>query len=424
MGAAQRVGKRPMAAVSVIGAMALTGVGMSAASASSAVLGQPGVQATPADPQCTKADPPDIVGHRGSAGLSPENTVASFEQAAAPDADYIEVDVNLSADGSLVLFHDTTGKRTTDVEEVFPDRADDPLVTFTLEELRRLDAGSYFSDEFAGEPVPTLLEAVQVTDPQTGISIELKSPENSPGVEQALATALESNRYWRPLIARDQVVVSSFDEESLRTFHALAPHIPVLYIGNVPQDDAELAELATWADGIVTNYRSLDPADVARVQSTGLTLDVYTVNSIEAMQEVTSWGVDSIITDFPEVLAALQCGVTTLPDANGIEIVTVEANVPGSDIQYRFGEHVVLRNTSDETIDVSGYMLQDAVINRLVIGDGYTIAPGETLRVYTASGPNAEDAYYVGGTDNVLNNNGDSVAVLTPEFELVDLYAY
>ncbi|WP_225754378.1 glycerophosphodiester phosphodiesterase family protein [Actinotalea sp. Marseille-Q4924] len=406
---------------SVAGVGVLTATG--ATTAMAAVDTQVQV-AVPADPQCTKGDPPHIVGHRGSAGLSPENTIASFEQAADAEADYIEVDVNLSADGELVLFHDTTGARTTNVAEVFPDRADDPLVTFTFEELRQLDAGSYFSDEFDGELVPTLVEAAQATDPQTGISIELKSPQNSPGVEQALATALEDNRYWQRLIARDQILVSSFDEQSLRMFHELAPHIPVLYIGDVPESDAELADLATWADGIVTNYRNLDPADVQRVQATGLTIDVYTVNSVDHMLAVTELGVDSVITDFPDVLARVQCGLDPIPGANGIEVLDVVEDVPGSDLQPETGEHVVLTNTGDTTVDVSGYVLQDAVINRLVVGEGYTLAPGATLNVYTGTGTNTADKYYVGGTSNVLNNSGDSIAVFTPDLELVDLYAY
>ncbi len=73
---------------------------------------------------------------------------------------------------------------------------------------------------------------------------------------------------------------------------------------------------------------------------------------------------------------------------------------------------------------MSGYLLQDAVINRLVVGEGYTMAPGATLRVYTGPGTNTEDRYYNDFGRNLLNNTGDSIAVFTPQLRLLDLYAY
>lgn len=370
-----------------------------------------------------KQDHPAIVGHRGSAGLSPENTVAGFEQARNHGADLFEVDVQLSSDGEIFLFHDATGTRTSNVAEVFPERAGDPITSFSAAELDQLDAGSYFGGSFAGEPIPDLRDAALVTNPRTGINIELKSPENSPGVEAKLAEALGEKRYWQRLIARNQIVVSSFDETSLRTFHDLMPQIPVLLIGAVP-DDAGLAALAGWADGLVTNYRVLDPADVARVQAAGLTLDVYTVNSMDAMQQMTALGVDSIITDFPGVLSALQTGQNPLPDATGIEVSTVVADPPGNDVQPENGEYVLLTNTGNAAVDVSGYVLQDAVINRLTVGSGYVLNPGSELRVYTGPGTNTAERYYNNRTTAVLNNTGDSLAVFTPGGAFVDLYAY
>ncbi|ACQ81087.1 Glycerophosphodiester phosphodiesterase [Beutenbergia cavernae DSM 12333] len=374
----------------------------------------------------------EITGHRGSGGLSPENTVPSFLMGRVQGSDWIEIDVQLSADDVPFLFHDATPARTTDVEDVFPDRATDPITSFTWDELRRLDAGSYFDDLYTGTRIPGLRDAAWIAGGSSGINIELKSPENSPGVEQVLADALATDPLWQRLVDRGLVVVSSFDETSLRAFHELAPAVPVLQVGAVP-DDATLAEWATWADGVVTNYRLLADADVARVQGFGLDLNVYTVNAPDAMQRMIDLGVDGIITDFPGTLARLEAGRDPLPLANGIEVAEVNANVPGDDLQPETGEHVVLTNTTDAPVDVSGWTLQDAVINRLAIGEGYVIPPGGTLRVYTASGTNAPDAYYNGGTRTVLNNDGDSIAVIagTPDATRVpvnlllrDLYAY
>ena len=370
-------------------------------------------------------DTPRVVGHRGAAGTSPENTKAGVRDARRSGADVVEVDVQLSADGVPFLFHDTTGARTSDVEEVFPARAGAPITSFTWEELRQLDAGDYFSPRYDGEPIPHLNDAARtVGGSRMTVNIELKSPEDSPGVEAVLAEELATDRAWQRLLARGQVVVSSFDESSLRAFHALAPEVPVLQIGVIPDDDATLDAWATFADGVVTNYRTLDPADIDRVRSRGLEIGLYTINSPEAMEAAIALEVDEIITDFPVALHRLIEGRDPLPQANGVEVADVMANPPGSDIQPENGEYVLLENTGQRTVDVSGYLLQDAVINRLVVGEGYVLAPGETLRVYTGPGTDTEDRFYNGLNRNVLNNTGDSVAVFTPELRLLDLYAY
>lgn len=367
---------------------------------------------------------PEVVGHRGSGGTAPENTAAAFRAARASQAASVELDVQLSADGVPFLFHDGTGTRTTDVADVFPDRASDPIVDFTWDELQQLDAGGYFAKRYAGEPIPHLNTAARtLAGTNAVINIELKSPQNSPGVEQVLADALASEPAWQRLVARGKVVVSSFDEESLTLFHSLAPDIPVLQVGTIP-DDATLQRWAGFADGVVTNYRTLDPADVDRVRAHGLGLSLYTLNSVEAVEAASELCVDQVISDFPDQMVRHLRGLDPFPQANGIEVLDVVADVPGSDLQPETGEHVVLTNTSNRTIDVSDYLIQDAVINRLTIGQGYTLAPGATLNVYTGPGTNTEDRYYNDLGRNVLNNDGDSVAVFSPQLQLLDLYAY
>lgn len=367
---------------------------------------------------------PHIVGHRGAAGTSPENTMAGVRDARASGSDVVEVDVQLSADNVPILFHDATGARTTDVAEVFPDRASDPITSFTWAELQLLDAGEFFSQRYDGEPIPHLNDAADtVAGSPMSVNIEIKSPEDSPGIEAVLAEELATGPGWQRLIARDQVVVSSFEESSLVTFHGLAPDIPLLQIGGIP-DDATLERWATFADGVVTNYRTLDPADIDRVRAHDLSIGLYTVNSPETMQAAIDLGVDEIITDFPRALDRLLAGRDPLPQGNGIVVASIEADPAGSDLQPENGEYVELLNTTHRSIDVSGYLLQDAVINRLVVGEGYTMAPGATLRVYTGPGTNTEDRYYNDFGRNVLNNTGDSIAVFTPQLRLLDLYAY
>ena len=106
-----------------------------------------------------------------------------------------------------------------------------------------------------------------------------------------------------------------------------------------------------------------------------------------------------------------------------MEIAGAVNDPAGNDVQPETGEHVVLRNATGHNLDVSGYIIRDAANNVLEIGDGYVLAPGAELRVYTGPGTNSADAYYNGGTASVLNNGGDSVALWSPQGQLQDVFA-
>ena len=105
---------------------------------------------------------PILIGHRGAAGIAPENTLAAFKAGSQAGVDFVELDVQLSRDGVPFIFHDETPARTTNVEKVFPGRANDPITSFTWKELRRLDAGSYFAAKYAGERIPHFDEVAGV----------------------------------------------------------------------------------------------------------------------------------------------------------------------------------------------------------------------------------------------------------------------
>ena len=131
------------------------------------------------------------IAHRGASGEVAENTLAAVRRAVELGADMVEIDVRRSKDGALVLMHDATLTRTTDVERVFPRRARWHVGDFTYDELRRLDAGSWRSPAFAGEPVATLAEVLDVIGAsRTGLLLELKSPELYPGIVGDVAAQL------------------------------------------------------------------------------------------------------------------------------------------------------------------------------------------------------------------------------------------
>ncbi|MCU1632457.1 MAG: esterase [Micrococcaceae bacterium] len=353
---------------------------------------------------------PVLIGHRGASGTAPENTVAAFKDGRASGADFFEIDVQLSSDGVPFLFHDDTPARTTDVEEVFPGRANNPVTSFTWAELQQLDAGSYFSDKYVGERIPHLDDAAQVATTQTGVYIEIKSPVYSPGIEQVVADELRNDPTWSRLVAAEKIQVLSFDEASNRRFAAIAPEIELQQLTGVVPTRAVVESWATFADSVGTDYRVLTPQNVADVKGTGLILGVYTVNSPEAVQYSLDLGVDAVTTDFPIENQRFLQGQPMFPGA-GVEVTNSVNNPAGDDVQPENGEYVVLNNTSAASVDVSGAIIRDAASSILTVGDGYVLAPGAELRVYTGPGTNSAQAYYNGGSVSVLNNGGDSVAL-------------
>ncbi|GAA3676457.1 hypothetical protein GCM10023081_13420 [Arthrobacter ginkgonis] len=392
-------------------------------SAAAAAVGLTFFGAAPASAASAAAGDPVVIGHRGAAGTAPENTVAAFKDGRASGADFFEIDVQLSADGVPFLFHDNTPARTTNVEEVFPGREDDPITSFTWDELQQLDAGSYFSAKHAGEGIPHLDDAAAAASKRTGVFIEIKSPVNSPGIEQVVADNLANDRKWKKLVEADKIEVLGFDEASNVRFAELAPEIPLQQLAGTVPDAATLERFAGFADAFGTNYRNLDEAGAQRVKDAGLGLGVYTVNSTEAVEDSIALGVDRVTGDFPIQTERYLEGQKPFPAARGLEIADSVNDVPGEDLQAETGEHVVVANTSNRSVDVSGYVIRDASNAILLIGDGYVLDPGAKLRVYTGAGTNSAGAYYNNGTANVLNNTGDSVALWTDGGKLLDTFA-
>ncbi|KAB8168775.1 glycerophosphodiester phosphodiesterase [Streptomyces sp. 3MP-14] len=252
---------------------------------------------------------PLLVAHRGASGYAPENTVAAAEAAAETRTTWVETDVQRTSDGELVLMHDTTLARTTNVEEVFPDRAPWRVADFTAEEISRLDAGSWFGEEFAGEPVPTLTEFLdELGDNRQRLLLELKSPELYPGIEAEILDELGEQGWLREWYPGQRVVLQSFDADSVRTVHGLAPRVETGFLGTPPVD--EIPEYAEFADQINPRHADLTEEYVASVQSVrgphGRPLKVYTwtVNDGELANRVAALGVDGIISDVPDVVRA------------------------------------------------------------------------------------------------------------------------
>lgn len=240
-----------------------------------------------------------LIGHRGAAGVAPENTVAAFEVARSSGAQFFELDVQLSADGVPFAFHDPTPARTTDAARVFPGRENDPVTSFTWAELQRLDAGSSFLDAFRGERIPHLDDAVRVAGDAIGVFIEIKSPATSPGIEEVVAERLRTDPRWQRLVRDGRIEVLGFDAASNQHFAALAPEVPLQQLVYRVPDAEALARISTYAGQVGTNHRWLNAAAVDRVRAAGLGMSVYTVNAERNFNRMVALGVDRITTDHP-----------------------------------------------------------------------------------------------------------------------------
>ncbi len=234
----------------------------------------------------------DNVAHRGATAYAPENTIAGFDLAVDMKADYIEIDVQRSKDGELVLIHDTTVDRTTD--------GTGKVGNLTFEQLRSLDAGSWKGAQFAGEQIPTFEEILDRYHGKVGILIELKAPELYPGIEEQVAEALKERNLDKP--QNEKIIIQSFNFESMKKMDQLLPKVPigVLTSNRAHTTPEALQEFATYADWFNPSYGIVTEELVNQVHSLDMQIGSWTVRSQEAADFLFEMGVDAIISDYPD----------------------------------------------------------------------------------------------------------------------------
>lgn len=255
------------------------------------------------------------VAHRGASAYAPENTIAAFRLARKQRADMFELDVQETKDHKLVVLHDTTLGRTTNVESVYPGKGPWKVSSFTLAQVRRLDAGSWFGKRFKGERIPTLGEALRAMNGAgIGLLLEIKSPSLYPGIERRIAAELRRNPAWlRPDPRERRLAVQSFDWNSVRRFHGVLPAVPTGLLGT--PKTSELKGLARFADQINPTHTTLTAAYVKRVHALGMDAFTWTVDDPAAMRRALRLGVDGVISNKPDVLRRVVDGGGTRADA-------------------------------------------------------------------------------------------------------------
>lgn len=267
------------------------------------------------------------IAHRGASGTAPEHTMAAYRLAVEQRADFVEPDLALSKDGVLICLHDDSLERTTNVEEVFPNRfSQEPgrgkrwlANDFTLAELRQLDAGSWMNGRFAGEKIPTFEEMVAVVRGRAGLYPELKSPPlyTARGIDMVKVFADTITRLGLDTAASlktTPLIVQSFDEASIRQASTLLPTIPRVFLTSNDSDiSAERLEaLAAFATGVAPEKRVIarHPELVERAHGLGLTVTAWTFRADEkttypgVREEMAhylyTWGIDALFTNNPD----------------------------------------------------------------------------------------------------------------------------
>lgn len=233
-----------------------------------------------------------VVAHRGSSGSAPENTMAAFQHAIDAGVDMIELDIRMTKDYHLVVIHDRDVRRTTNGTGL--------VRNMTLQELKSLDAGSWFSPRFRGEKTPTLHEVMEMLPTRVGLNIEVKTdgdPRKKRVLEESLVLILRERKM------EGRVLVSSFDHGHLRRLHRLNPdlHLGTLYfpLRDLARKPSSIAQ-RVGAKVFICSRTQIRKRMVDDAHRHDIFVGVYGVGTLEQLVHVRRFGVDAVVTDFPE----------------------------------------------------------------------------------------------------------------------------
>jgi glycerophosphoryl diester phosphodiesterase len=261
----------------------------------------------PVVPPARGASGPVIYAHRAGAAYAPENTLAAIRNSHRLGAKWVENDVQRTRDGQLVVIHDPTLARTTNVEKVYPARKPWRVADFTLREIKRLDAGSWFGRKYARERIPTLAQYMgQLDRTGQGVLLELKQPQLYPGIEKQTLALLDKEGWLDGPHIADRLVIQSFSAAALRTTHRLRPAVRTGFLGNPAV--GELPSYAAFADQINPSDKTLTWSYVDAVHHTrgphgvDMRVNTWTVDDTSRATAVAGLGVDGIITNRPDVI--------------------------------------------------------------------------------------------------------------------------
>jgi len=266
------------------------------------------------------------IAHRGARSLAPENTLAAARKALEVGADMWELDIQMTADGELIVIHDSTLKRTSNAREVFPSRKPWLVHEFTLDEIRLLDFGSWFTEQdpfgqiasgmaaesdlasYLQQQAPTLGEALTFTlEHGWSVNLEIKDLSGNPDSDQVVKKVLA---LVEDLDMVDSVLISSYNQNYLAQVREAHPHIATGVLVSKPHPHPETLLRQLGAQAYHPRLSAFRPADVALLHGQDWRVHIWTVNDRKTMQRLVRAGVDGIFTDFPQLLTSVlaSCG--------------------------------------------------------------------------------------------------------------------
>ncbi len=236
-----------------------------------------------------------VIAHRGASAYAPENTHAAFKLAIELESEMIELDLLLSKDGVPIVIHEEELERTTGVNGLAGD--------YTLDQLKELETGAWFSDDYIGEPFPTLEEVLAYTKGVIAVNIEIKHESVTDEIEGGIVD--KTLQLVRKYEVENEVIFSSFDYRVMEHLNILAPEIPkaLLYEEQQSGDLSPLQLVEKYkVDAFNCSHRQLTDEWILELNENKIPFFIYTVNDEELMSEIISAGAKGIFSDKPDVL--------------------------------------------------------------------------------------------------------------------------
>ena len=233
-----------------------------------------------------------VTAHRGASGLAPENTLSSVKKAMELGSDFSEIDVQETADGKIILLHDGTLDRTSN--------ALGNIWEINFAELEDVDFGTWYSADFAKEPVVTLEETIDTVNRKMKLNIELKMNGHQKKLTELAVDVVTKKNFI------DQCIMTSFDREAVRKVKQINPKIKTGYIFSKFSEDENIYN--GEFDLFSINKKLVTQELVEKAHQNGKKVHVWTVNKEEEMRKLIGYGVDSIITNYPNILIEILNG--------------------------------------------------------------------------------------------------------------------
>ena len=241
-----------------------------------------------------------VVGHRGAMGYAPENTLASFEEAVRRGADLIELDVQLSSDGEVVVMHDASVDRTTNGEGLVRD--------LPWKRIKSFDAGAWYRQDFAGEYVPSLTDVIQrfrsrrtTGGHALGFIVELKTVRGWGGsLADAVVNVLQKEDFV------ERIFIISFDAVSLQEVRAAHRSVPTGLLYSEEGEESRIAQARMiQAQALFPRKTCVTTRGVVAAHKAGLAVATWTANTKNEMKRMIACGVDAVTTNYPDRLRSL-----------------------------------------------------------------------------------------------------------------------